>query len=72
MTDSTMPNNAPLTVNCPTCKKPVEWGEQSPFRPFCSRRCQQIDFGDWAMERHAIPGEPADLHNDNDPDNRGH
>ncbi|SUB73235.1 DNA gyrase inhibitor YacG [Pluralibacter gergoviae] len=20
-------------VNCPTCNKPVIWGEQSPFRP---------------------------------------
>ena len=28
------------TVNCPTCGKPVIWGEQSPFRPFCCKRCQ--------------------------------
>ena len=30
-------------VNCPTCGKTVVWGEQSPFRPFCSKRCQLID-----------------------------
>jgi len=28
--------------------------EEFPYRPFCSRRCKDIDFGDWAMERHAI------------------
>ena len=50
----------------------MEWSAQSPFRPFCSKRCQQIDFGDWAMERHAIPGEPVILPNDDDPENRGH
>ena len=47
------------TVSCPTCKKPVEWGEQSPFRPFCSKRCQLIDLGEWADEEKRIPGEPA-------------
>ncbi|WP_117160589.1 DNA gyrase inhibitor YacG, partial [Klebsiella pneumoniae] len=30
-------------VNCPTCGKNVVWGEQSPFRPFCSKRCQLIE-----------------------------
>lgn len=37
-------------VNCPTCGKTVVWGEQSPFRPFCSKRCQLIDLGEWAAE----------------------
>ena len=46
------------TVACPTCGKPVEWGEQSPSRPFCSERCKLIDLGAWAAEEHAIPGEP--------------
>ncbi len=30
-----------------------------PQRPFCSRRCQLIDLGEWASEGHAIPGEPV-------------
>lgn len=38
-------------VNCPTCGKPVVWGEISPFRPFCSKRCQLIDLGEWAAEK---------------------
>jgi endogenous inhibitor of DNA gyrase (YacG/DUF329 family) len=49
----------PATVECPTCKTPVEWTDRSPYRPFCSERCQQIDFGDWATERFSIAGEPC-------------
>lgn len=28
-----------------------------PDRPFCSKRCKLIDFGEWATESHRIPGE---------------
>lgn len=45
------------TVECPTCGAPVEWGPQSPNRPFCSERCKLIDLGAWASEAHAIPGD---------------
>ncbi|MDF7669968.1 DNA gyrase inhibitor YacG [Orbaceae bacterium ESL0721] len=48
-------SNATLTVKCPTCQKLVEWSENSPFRPFCSKRCQLIDLGEWAAESHRIP-----------------
>ena len=47
------------TVNCPTCQQEVAWTEQSVYRPFCSKRCKLIDFGDWAAERHTIPGKPV-------------
>jgi len=40
----------PTVVNCPTCKAKVEWSEQSPNRPFCSKRCQLIDLGEWSFE----------------------
>lgn len=46
-------------VRCPHCKKPVEWNETFPFRPFCSERCRLIDLGMWADESHRIPGPPA-------------
>ena len=49
---------AVTTVAGPTCGTPVEGGEQSPSRPFCSERCKLIDLGAWAAEEHAIPGEP--------------
>lgn len=48
--------NLPTKLNCPTCKKSVVWNEQSHFRPFCSQRCQQIDFGERASENYSIPG----------------
>ena len=41
-------------VNCPTCGKNVVWNEHSPFRPFCSKRCQLIDLGEWADEEKRI------------------
>ncbi len=47
---------AELKVNCPTCLRPVPWNDDSPHRPFCSLRCKQQDFCDWANERHAITG----------------
>ncbi|HCL5071862.1 TPA: DNA gyrase inhibitor YacG [Salmonella enterica] len=49
-------------VSCPTCGKPVVWGETSPFRPFCSKRCQLIDLGEWAAEekRIASSGDQSD------------
>ncbi|GAA5444247.1 DNA gyrase inhibitor YacG [Microbulbifer sp. NBRC 101763] len=45
------------TLSCPTCKKPVEWNDKFPFKPFCSERCKLIDLGEWASEGHKIPGE---------------
>lgn len=44
-----------MIVNCPTCKKDVEWSSASKFRPFCSKTCQLIDLGEWADEQKAIP-----------------
>jgi endogenous inhibitor of DNA gyrase (YacG/DUF329 family) len=47
-----------MKVNCPTCKAQVEWHEASEYRPFCSKKCQLIDFGEWANEEKAIPCAP--------------
>ena len=44
----------PTVVNCPICKAKVEWSEQSPHRPFCSKRCQLIDLGEWSFENNKI------------------
>lgn len=35
------------------------WSEQSPYRPFCSKRCQLIDLGEWAAEEKKIPTEES-------------
>ena len=47
-------------VQCPTCGKAVSWNEESPFRPFCSKRCQLIDLGEWANEEKRIPAQNQD------------
>lgn len=37
---------------CAVCaKKPVD----PVYRPFCSRRCADIDLGRWLSDRYAIP-----------------
>jgi len=44
-------------VNCPTCRKPVPWKRDNPWRPFCSERCKLIDLGEWFEEHHRIPAQ---------------
>jgi endogenous inhibitor of DNA gyrase (YacG/DUF329 family) len=46
------------TVSCPTCNAAVVWSEDSPYRPFCSKRCRLIDLGEWLDEEKRIPGDP--------------
>lgn len=43
-----------LKVSCPNCSQSVVWQASSEFRPFCSKRCQLIDLGEWAEENHKI------------------
>lgn len=45
------------TIACPSCKKEVEWTDENEYRPFCSKRCKLIDFGEWATGKHVIAGE---------------
>ncbi len=58
-------SNEITEVACPQCGKKVPWTDDSKYRPFCSIRCQMIDFGDWAMEKNTIPVEdpPDDWEN---------
>ncbi len=40
-------------MSCPTCAKtPVPQ-----YRPFCSRRCADIDLGKWLTESYVLPGD---------------
>ena len=48
-------------ATCPTCKRPIEWSDAFPFRPFCSERCKLVDLDGWLREQHAIAGEAIDL-----------
>ena len=47
---------------CPICKSPLEEREDTlRFRPFCSKRCGEIDLGRWLKGAYAIPAvEPED------------
>jgi len=45
-----------VKVKCPICSADVEWSEKSEHRPFCSKKCQLIDLGEWAVEDRSIPG----------------
>jgi len=47
--------NAIKAPDCPICGKPRDVA----FRPFCSKRCADIDLGRWFNERYVVP-EPAD------------
>ncbi len=46
-----------LIVKCPTCRTEVIWDESSLYRPFCCKRCQLIDLGEWAAEEKRIPSQ---------------
>ncbi len=42
---------------CAVCGKP----QDAAFRPFCSKRCADLDLGKWLKGTYVIPGdEPAD------------
>lgn len=48
---------APKSVaRCPICRKPTV----KAHRPFCSKRCAELDLGRWLKGAYAVPGEPAD------------
>jgi endogenous inhibitor of DNA gyrase (YacG/DUF329 family) len=43
-------------MTCPICKKPTD----PRYRPFCSRRCADVDLGRWLTGRYVIPGPEID------------
>lgn len=56
-----------MKVKCPTCQVELIWNDKAVHRPFCSKRCQLIDLGQWANEEHSIPSDEHKL--DKLPDN---
>ena len=46
---------------CPICKRPMDEREDTlRFRPFCSKRCAEIDLGRWLKGTYAIPAAEAE------------
>ena len=43
-------------MTCPICSKPAD----PAYRPFCGRRCADVDLGRWLTESYRLPAtEPA-------------
>ena len=58
-----------MAAKCPLCGKPAA----AAFKPFCSKRCADIDLGRWLKGGYAIPGppvgpQPSGGQGENDPD----
>jgi len=43
--------NSPLKNGCPICARPTEQA----YRPFCSKRCADVDLQRWLTDGYAIP-----------------
>ena len=45
-------------MTCPICKKPVV----KQYRPFCSKRCADVDLSRWLSGGYAVPSDdPEDI-----------
>lgn len=44
-------------MKCPICKKEID---DVKYRPFCSKRCADIDLGNWFNEKYTIPAVEID------------
>lgn len=42
-------------MSCPICQKP----SITAYRPFCSRRCADVDLGRWLNGSYAVPAEDS-------------
>lgn len=51
---------------CPTCGKPTD----PAFRPFCSKRCRDVDLHRWLSGAYAIPSAADDGPGDDEEDPR--
>jgi len=45
------PRRKASAAKCPICGKPRD----ADYRPFCSRRCADVDLGRWLSESYAMP-----------------
>lgn len=60
---------------CSVCRQNISLKSDKQWLPFCSRRCQVIDLGDWLNEDHRIPAKDngaQDWENMNDDDDMAH
>jgi len=43
-------------MSCPICKK----APADTYKPFCSKRCADVDLGKWLTGSYAVPTAPED------------
>jgi endogenous inhibitor of DNA gyrase (YacG/DUF329 family) len=53
-----------MSAPCPICNKP----SQVEYRPFCSKRCADVDLQKWLTGRYAIPAAEGDEEDDTPPE----
>lgn len=59
------PDSPPVRkVRCPACGGASVYAGTNPFRPFCSERCKNHDFGAWASEAYRIEAAPPAVDDD--------
>lgn len=51
-------------VRCPGCGGASLYGPENPWRPFCSERCKNRDFGAWASQRYRVPEKARETDDD--------
>jgi uncharacterized protein len=45
-------------IRCPGCGGASVYSAANAYRPFCSARCKNHDFGAWASGDYAVPAAP--------------
>lgn len=55
---STEPKPVRRIVACPRCGGESLYAPENAFRPFCSERCKNHDFGAWATESYRVAAAP--------------
>ncbi|MGZ3274556.1 MAG: DNA gyrase inhibitor YacG [Caulobacteraceae bacterium] len=51
-----MTSPSPSAPQCPICRRPAD----AAYRPFCSKRCADVDLQRWLGGVYVIPGEPEE------------
>ena len=50
-----------MTAACPICGKPAA----DKFRPFCSKRCADVDLNRWLSGVYVVPGKEEEAEDEN-------
>ncbi|MFN3954278.1 MAG: DNA gyrase inhibitor YacG [Pararhodobacter sp.] len=54
-------------LRCPNCRKPA----LAEYRPFCSKRCADVDLARWLRADYVLPGRDGEALEQPDPDAGG-